>query len=606
MGTRTYIFTFGPFRVEEQERTLHRDGIGISLTPKTFDLLLVLLKNRNSLVEKSRLLRAVWGDVHVDDAVLTRAISDLRKSLGPTEEQVWIETVPKFGYRFAGEVWVNGGAEVAVAAKRWPRWGWAAGITVTAGLLAALAGWGTISSGENIHELVVLPFQSVGVTPGAETLGVGLADALITRLSNLQGLIVRPLSAVQRFAQGPTDSLQAARELHADAVGEGTLQFSDGSVRADIRLIRAKDGQALWAETVESPTDRLFALEDSLAEQVALKLAVRLNPEERRQLALHPELNPEAHRLYVDGRYEWGKRSREGFEKGAEYFRQAIDRDPTYGRAYAGLADCYLLLGLSGDAPPLEMLPKAKTTAMRALDLDPRLAEAHATLGLITQNLDWNWKDVEAQYRESIRLAPNYSTAHHWYAEFLSIQGRFDESRREFERAREIDPISPIIQADEAQLYFFERQYDRNLELLRKVARDDPSFAVARERLALTYLMQGRDEDAWREALSLPECADEAGDCRRTWTAWLPRRDPPAARAALAQLDADASAGRVPEYTVLFGDIRQGQLDRALDWLERMVKTHGVWLITAKVHPMFDPLRSQPRGRAVLARLHLD
>ena len=606
MGKRTYTFTFGPFQLEEQERTLQRDGIGISLTPKTFDVLLVLLKNRNSLVEKSRLLSAVWGDVHVDDAVLTRAISDLRKALGQTEEQVWIETVPKFGYRFAGEVHVDGGAKVAAIGKRWPRWGWAAAIAVATLLLASLIGWGTITTGESIHQLVVLPFQPVGGPPGAQALGVGLADALITRLSNLQGLIVRPLSAVRRFEQGPIDSLQAAQQLHADAVLEGTLQFGDGSVRASIRLIRATDGQALWAETVESRTDRLFVLEDSLAEQVALKLAVRLNPEERRQLALHPELNPDAHRLYVDGRYEWGKRSREGLERGAEYFLQAIDRDPTYGRAYAGLADCYLLLGLSGDTPPLEMLPKAKATAMRALELDPRLAEAHATLGLITQNLDWNWKDVEAQYRESIRLAPNYSTAHHWYAEFLSIQGRFDESRREFERAREIDPISPIIQADEAQLYFFERQYDRNLELLRKVARDDPSFAVARERMAFTYMIQDRDEDAWREAMTLPDCAAEAGDCRCTWTAWLPRRDPDAARTALAQLESDAAAGRVPEYTALFGDVRQGHLDRALDWLEHMENTHGVWLITAKVHPLFDPLRSQPRGRAVLARLHLD
>jgi Tfp pilus assembly protein PilF len=252
------------------------------------------------------------------------------------------------------------------------------------------------------------------------------------------------------------------------------------------------------------------------------------------------------------------------------------------------------------------MLPKAKVTALRALQLEPRLAEAHATLGLIAQNLDWDWKEVERQYREAIRLAPNYSTAHHWYAEFLSILGRFDDSRSEFARAREIDPISPIIQADEAQLYFFERKFDRNLALLGRVAREDPSFALARERMAFTYLIQGREEDAWREAMSLPDCASEDGDCRRTWTAWLPRRDPQAARAALARLEADATAGRVPAYAVMFGHLRQAHHDQALDWLERMLSTNGVWLITAKVNPVFDPLRSQPRAKAVLARLHLE
>lgn len=599
-------FEFGPFLLDEKERALRRDGIAVKLTPKAFDLLLVLLDNGNSLVDKSRLLQTVWGDVHVGDAVLARAVSDLRKALGQTEEQVWIETVAKFGYRFAAEVRVTKAREPATAARYLPRWVWPIAIAAVAGLSAILIGWGTARPGGSIHHLVILPFQTVGSAAGEETLGLGLADALITRLSNLEGLIVRPLSTVARFEHGAIDPLRAAQELHADAVLEGTLRFGDGSVRAGIRLVRASDGKALWADTVESRKDRLFALEDSLAEQVAAKLAVRLNEDERHDLAFHRDLNPEAHRLYVDGRYEWGKRTREGFEKAAEYFRQAIDRDPAYGRAYAGLADCYLLLGAYGYYSQLEMLPKAKVTALRALELEPRLAEAHATLGLITQNLDWDWKEVEGQYRESIRLAPNYSTAHHWYAEFLSIMGRFDESRREFARAREIDPISPIIQADEAQLDFFERQYGRNLALLAEVAREDPSFALARERMAFTYLIQGRDEDAWREAMSLPDCASEAGDCRRMWTAWLPRRNPPAARAALAQLEADTLAGRIPAYAVMLAHLRQDHIDRALDWLEQMQSTHGVWLITAKVNPMFDPLRSQPRARAVLAKLHLE
>jgi DNA-binding winged helix-turn-helix (wHTH) protein/TolB-like protein len=599
------IIELGPFRLDEAERTLRCNGVAVNVTPKAFDVLLLLVSNAGKLVEKSKLLGTIWGDVHVDEAVLTRAISDLRKALGQAGDQVWIETIPKFGYRFVGQVQFQDGEETP------PARGWrfkSARIPVAVGffLLAILIGWGTSrSTGQGIRYLAVLPFQAVGHASDKDPLRVGLADALITRLSNLDGLIVRPLSIVRRYEREPADPLRAAQDLRADAVLEGTLQFNDDSVRANVRLIRASDGKALWAETIDSRANRFFDLEDSLSEQMAAKLALLLSEQERRARAIQPEVNSEAYRLYVNGRYEWGKRTREGFEKGAEYFRQAIDQDPAYGRAYAGLADCYLFLGLFGYSPRLEMLPKAKATALRALELEPGLAEAHATLGLTTQNLDWDWKEVERQYRESILLAPAYSTAHHWYAEFLSIQGRFEESRNEYARAREIDPISPVIPVDEAQLYLFERRYDKNLELLRSVVRTDPAFAAARERIAFTYLFQGRDEDAWREAMTVSDCASESSECRRMWTAWLPRRDPSAARAALSQLEVGAEAGLVPEYAVMFAHLRQQHIGQALDWLERMADTHGVWLITAKVNPMFDDLRNEPRAKAVWTKLKL-
>jgi len=599
------FFEFGDFRLNDRERTLLRAGVPVKLTPKAFDVLRVLLANGNTLVEKSALLSAVWGDVHVDEAVLARAISDLRKALGQTGSQEWIETVPKFGYRFVGEV-LGGQLEPAAGASL-PRsrrvWPLAAVVSIV--VVAILLAWGATRPGRRVHRLAVLPFQVVGGPARDGALGVGLADALITRLSNLDGLVVRPLSSVRRYEQEMTDPMQAARQLDADAVLEGTVQFSEGSVRAGIRLIRALDGQALWAESIESRANRLFALEDSIAEQVAAKLALHLQAVSTPATAPRREVNPEAHLLYVNGRYEWGKRSREGLEKGAEFFRQAINADPSYARALAGLADCYLLLGAYGYYPQLEMLPKAKLTAQHALELDPNLAEAHATLGLVSENLDWDWKEAEGQYREAIRLANNYSTAHHWYAEFLSILGRFEESGKEFARAREIDPLSPIVQVDEAQLYFFERNYGRNLELLEQVARHEPSFALARERMAFTYMILGREEDAFQTAMTLPECAANTGDCRRIWAAWLPRRNPSASQAALRELEAEAIAGRVPPYVVMFGHLRQAHEKEALDWLDRMASSHAVWLITAKVNPIFDPVRQHPRAQAVLAGLHL-
>jgi DNA-binding winged helix-turn-helix (wHTH) protein/TolB-like protein len=610
------LFDFAPFQLDEPERRLTTAGHTLHLSAKAFDVLLVLLERRGRLVSKAELLRAVWGEVHVDEAVLTRAIADIRKALGQSDGGVWIETVPKFGYRFVGEVTVSEAGEAPPEVKskptrhwpvmqRWPRrWIWAA-ITAFALLTLALA-VRRVPPRTEIRRLAVLPFQVITSPDGDGALGMSLADAVITRLSNFEDLIVRPLAAVRRFEDVSADSRRLAKELGVDAVLEGTLQISDRSARASLRLIRASDEKVLWVEVLETSSSRLFELEDLLADRAAANMAVRLGTKEAHVLARHKDVNSEAHRLYVNGRYEWGRRTRAGLEKSAELFRQSLDVDPGYAQAYAGLADSYLLLGLYGYEATLEALPKARATALRALELDPDLAESHATLGLIAQNLDWDWAAAERHYREAIRLSPNHPTAHHWYAEFLSILGRFDESEREFARARQIDPLSPIIRVDEAQLYFFERRYDRALQLLREAARDDPSFALAHERLAFTHLAQGHEEDAWREAMALDECAAETSPCRMRWSALLPRRNPEAAKIALERLDAGARADGTPDADLLFALIRQGHTVRALDVLELMVKTHSVWLITAKVNPLFDPLREQARWKVVLSRLHLN
>ena len=266
---------------------------------------------------------------------------------------------------------------------------------------------------------------------------------------------------------------------------------------------------------------RLFTLGDSLAEQIALHVNARLTESERRHLEARRQLNPHAHELYVKGRFEWGKRTRDSLEKAADYFRRAIDLDPTYAHAHvADLADCYVLLGGFGHYPPTEMLPKAAALASRALELDPSLGEAHTTLAFVSQHMDWDWPRVEDHYRKAIALSPNYATAHHWYAELLSILGRFDQSRREFAEARRIDPISPIIQVDEAQLSYFERQYDRSLEILRAGRRTDPQFDVVHNRIALA-LEQGREEEAWQRIQRIADCREETSDCHRVWTALL-------------------------------------------------------------------------------------
>jgi len=600
------IYKFGRFVLNEKERLLEREGSPVPLSPKAFDTLLLLVANAGRLVEKNALLSSVWAGVHVEESVITRTISDLRKALKQTEEEVWIETVPKFGYRFSAAVRQE--EAEAPAGPMVNRSLLGRGVVgLAAGIILLLLVQGVKSSyvreTGHVQRLAVLPFVVLGEASEAAALSLGLADALITRLSNLRELIVRPITAVRPYTN--VDAVKAGRDLRVDVVLEGTFQEVDGRVRANVRLVRPGDGQALWAGTVESPKDRIFTLADSLAQQIASNLAVRLSERERRTLDTRAGLDPGADELYFKGRYEWGKRNKAGFERAAEYFLQAIEEDGAYARAYAGLADSYLLLGGYSFQPQLETLPKAKALASRALELDPTLAEAHTTLALVSQNLDWDWGKVENHYRKAIALAPNYATARHWYAEFLSILGRFEESEGEFARAREIDPISPIIQVDEAQLYFFEKQFDRNLETLRQVLQLDPSFEMAHERMAYTYLVQGREEDAWREVELMGSCREEASDCRRIWTAWLPRRDARAAREALLWLEAEAKKRRVPPSALVVAHARQGNHDRAMEWMESMLDKHEVWLITAKVNPMFDPLRGEARFQSVLDRLHL-
>jgi DNA-binding winged helix-turn-helix (wHTH) protein/TolB-like protein/Tfp pilus assembly protein PilF len=611
------VFRFGPFLLDVNERTLQREGTPIPLTPKVLDLLHFFVENPGKLVKKSTVLETVWTGVHVDESVLTRAVSDLRRALGEeSRDTSIIQTVPKFGYRFTAHVESETPAPSTpadveeptiekVKARKGPAF--RSIIVAAVALLVVLTAIARRNpSRAPIQDLAVLPFQVLTPSTQANQLSLGLADALIMRLSALRGVVVRPVSAVRKFMNTNIDPRQAGAELKADTVLEGTLQMADGVVRASVRLVRVSDGESLWSTGTDSITGSMFAVQDMLAEQVAANLRIHLSASERDALAQRTDRNPAVHSLYVRGRYEWGRRNREGFERSADLFREAIDLDPSYARAWAGLADSQLMLALYDYVPPLEMLPEAKSTAERALSLDPHLGEAEATLALVSQNLDWNWPEVERHYRLATAMTPGYATAHHWYAEFLSVLGRFHESEREFAAARRIDPISPAIQVDEAQLYFFERKYATNRELLGKALAADRSFTVAHERLAQTWMLEGREDEAWREAQLVPDCREGQNDCREIWTAWLANRDRRAAEEALAWLETESIHRRVAPSALVIANARQGHLDRAFHWLDYMLAHHEVWLITAKVNPVFDPLRKDPRFSAVLDKLAFD
>lgn len=294
------IFTFGPFELREGERLLRRGGSPIPLAPKAFDTLLLLVENSGRLVDRAQLLGSVWKDVHVEEAVVTRVISDLRRALRQTKQEVWIETVPKFGYRFAAGVKIEGNAPEPVSATRRVNLAWA----VVPAVLVAIAILAypslRLESGE-VLQIAVLPFQVVGGAGQSDVIGLGLADSLITRLSSIQNLIVRPVSVVRRFTGQAVDSRRVGRDLRVDAVVEGTLQLVEGRARANVRLVRVSDGRAWWAGTVDAARGELLRVEDSLVEQIAANLAMRISPAERKSLRA-ARLSPPAHELYVKGR----------------------------------------------------------------------------------------------------------------------------------------------------------------------------------------------------------------------------------------------------------------------------------------------------------------
>ena len=543
------LYEFGPFRLDPQERQLKRDGEAVALSPKDFEMLVVLIERRGHLVEKSELMETLWPDSYVEEANLSQHIWALRKALGEGAQK-YIETVPKRGYRFTAGVRAVGGEsdeivvekhsitriiaeeedegmaqphpapgmeQKALAASkksglRGVRWELALilGVLCLVGLTVALfharnsrQTKAPAAVGEaqrpGLRSMAVLPFKMIGAGGGDEYLGAGLSDALITRLSSVGQVVVRPTSAVRRYTDSGQDPVAAGQEQGVEAVLDGSVQRAEDRIRLTVQLVRVADGALLWSGVFDERFTNIFAVEDAISEQVLRGLMVRLSAEESARLRRQERANIEAYRAYLKGRYFWNKRNGEGFKKAFEYFNQAVAEDPRYAQAYAGLADYYIFIGGYGITPQEEIIAKARGAAEKALELDERLAEAHTSLALIFENYEWDWPGTEREYRRAIELNPNYATARHWYGEFLALMGRFDEGVAEIKRAQELDPLSLIINTDMGKIYYFARQYDRAIEQLRKTLELDPNFVQAHLWLSASYFRKVMYKEALAE-----------------------------------------------------------------------------------------------------------
>jgi tetratricopeptide (TPR) repeat protein len=453
----------------------------------------------------------------------------------------------------------------------------------------------------------VLPFASLGAGAGEEYLELGITDALITKLGSVRGVTVRPTTAVLKYHKHRADPLVAASELAVDVILNGTIQRSGDRIRVGVHVISGHDGAMRWAGHFDEKLTDLFAVEDSIADQVTRALTLTLTEEERRRLSRRNTENTHAYHAFLKGRFFWNKRTEEGLRKGIAQFDEAIGHDPEYALAYAGLADSYNLLCAYGALPPQEGFPRARQAAERALELDEHLAEAHTSLAYATLHFYWDWALAEREFLRALTLNANYATAHQWYGGYLAARGRFDESLAEIEQAHRIDPVSLMINADIGWLSFFARQHDRAIEQLRKTLEMDPNFALAYWLLGLNKEQKGQLEEAtadFRKAVSLSEDIPFALASLGHVLGRSGKRDE--AAAALEELLRLSARRYVSPHSIATVYIGLGQSTEALEWLNRAADERSNWIIFLNVDPVFDPLRDDPRFRNITDRLETE
>ncbi len=639
---QTTIYRFGPYQLRSRTRELYKQGIKLKLRPQPFQVLRILVERAGDVVTREELRDLLWSkETFVDfEHGLNTGIKELRGVLNDSaSEPRYIETLPKLGYRMIVRVEVDEPLPVnqaiaqplAAAAENLADkkishhhmlqvilrpWTVLLGIAIV--LIVALGTYVQWSrsrarpqpSGERLM-LAVLPFENLTGDAGQDYFSDGLTEEMIAQLGHLdpQHLGVIGRTSVMHYKDTHEPLQQIGRELGVQYVLEGSVRRDANKVRVSAQLNQVRDQAHVWARQYDRELINLLALQGEIAQEIADGIQLTLGDHKRIDSAHQAPLTPnayEAYDLYLKGRYFWNKRTPPGFQRAVEYFQQAVAKDPDYARAYAGLSDSYALMSGYSFAPQNEFMPKARAAALRAVELDNNLAEAHTSLALITENYDWDWQNAEKEYRLAIQLDPNYATAHHWYAEYLAHQGRFDEAFAESERARQLDPLSLIIATDDGAILYFSRQYDRAIAKFRSVLDMEPNFPRA-HLLVFAYVEKGMFADAladiekWRriDDVHLPGIwAIEAYVYGRSGQQVEAQR-------ALEKLQQLNRRRQIDPATIALAYVGMDNKDEAFAWLQRAYSERSNALTALKVDPIYDPLRSDPRFQELLRRVGL-
>jgi len=631
-----HLYEFGPFRLNTPERLLLREGVRVPLTEKAFDTLVALVGRGGRLVAKEELIADVWPDAFVEENNLEKSISAVRQALGEKPSSLqYVETVRGRGYRFVAEVSELQEADIKLAAEdsaladnsgagpstegTLPPSAKSLPLLLVAGIAAlglSLVAYFWLSGHAERAEtaagrtsVAVLPFTPLMSDARDESLELGMADTLITKLSALRSVTVRPVSAVRKYTSLEQDPVAAGRELRVEAVLDGSIQRAGDRVRATVRLTRISDAASLWTGTFDETLADIFAVQDSISEQVTRALALRLSSGQLQQLTKRYTDSGEAYQLYLKGRYFWYRRTEEATRKSIDYFEQAVAVDPNYALAYSGLADAYWILHFLSDAEPAQQLPSlAKAAALKAIALDDTLAEAHTSLGEINQTFELDFAAAEREYKRAIELNPNYAVAHQRYGFFLNLMGRINEARAEFGRALEIDPLSPVMNAEAGRPFYRSRDYGRAAEQFQKAIELDPNYPRAHILLARCYTQMGRYDEAVSEAqkgAALSDPQREAGGVPRSYQIayiYAKAGRVRAARRMLHELEKSPTQHNDQLYHHALAYAALGDRERAFGQIEKLYVTRSVDLLALKTDPAWDDLRDVPRFQELLRR----
>lgn len=654
------FYCFGPFRLYPSEQLLLHGREPIALAPKTFEVLLALVASDGALMTRDTLMQMVWPRGYVEEINLTVNVSLLRKALGTLPDGTgYIATVPKRGYRFkapvtlasaeipadlapaaappearadaviAAENPVNPGSAVPCAPPRtaiaspllrkgWPsaalRWS-----LLTLVTFAALSGsiWyvqprvapsaGSPAAALAIHTLAVLPFELISDHVDDAYLGLGITDALITRLSGQGALKIRPFRAVRRYA-GSKDPAQAGAELHVEAVLDGTIQRFAEQTRVSVRLLRIDTGKIVWTESFDAQPEAAFALEDAISQRLSAALALELTADEQLRLSRSATHSRDAHDLYTKARVQLNSRNIASMRTSLDLFQQAIRADPDYAAAYAGLAHAYILTGTySNNFPdPRIAAPRAKEAAEKAVTLDQASPEAHASLGYLRLTYDWDWIGAEQEFRHALDLNPADVHAHLWYAHELVALGRMDEARAESEVALDLAPDDSMTNELMAWYQLYEHQYAEAIAQATKTLHIDPDFARARHVLGLAYLYSGAYDKACHAfSTNLTQSHGNAVALAHLARCQAAAHRPSEARAILAGLEQQPISRYASPAEIATVHAALGDTDAALRWLDTACSERAGALIYLNVDPAFDSLRDEARFQAIVARVNL-
>ena len=643
---------FGVFEFDLRSGELRKHGIRIKLQEQPCQILALLLEHRGEMVSRDELQRRLWpSDTFVDfDHSLNTAVMRLREALTDSSENPrFIETLPRRGYRFVAPVDVSWAPANETASAQTGEITTSPSVLAKDGsmlppllpvlsatpsnrsdrvqrpvvLSATMVLIGIVLAGalgarylresaavnpppEQITSLVVLPLENLSADKDQAYFADGMTDELIAHLAKIRSLRVISRTSSMEYKGTHKPLSQIARDLNVDAVVEGTVVRSGDRVRITAELVQVATDRHLWAETYESQLGDILALQSHVASAIVNEIRIKLTPEDQQRLASSRPVSTESYENYLKGRYYWNKRSQEGLTKAINYFQVAIEKDPQYALAYAGLADCYSIIGsaIVGTVSTAEVAPKARTAALKSLELDNTLAEAHTSLATVRFNYDWDWNAAASGFRRAVELNPSYATAYQRNSLYLMSMGRITESIAEMNRAHDLDPLSTSMNFSLGWRLYMAREYDQAIEQLRNTIDMDPDFVLPHLVLGQAY----EQKKAYDQAITELRRAAEISQNSPPTLAALARTYAVSGRTAearklLDQLMEQSKKQYVSPFYVAIVYAGLGESDQALDWLEKAYKDRSNAIVFAKVDPQLDTLRTTPRFQSLLHRL---